>query len=94
MRIFVPSARQKWFLESQATVFFGGALGSRSARGLEIVWADLPRKNIWIDQALSILMMEKNLQRMHDLINLGGIETKCQPNRISTRNLIGSESAR
>jgi hypothetical protein len=63
---------------------FGNAPISQLAKGLEIVWVD--QSLIEIE---SFPTLNQKLSRIEQLIDLGGIETKCQPNQRSSRNLIG-----
>lgn len=90
MKIFVPSARQRWFLEngSQMVFGFGDVPDSHSARGLEIVMAVHDKiESVSVDE---ISQMKSLVEMKWDSWTLGGIETRvCQPNQTSLGNLIG-----
>lgn len=70
-KLFVPSARQKWFLEAGNMESSGDVHVSRNVRGLETLWDVARLRGIVLSEA----MMERNSFRIKQLINLGGIET-------------------
>jgi len=75
MRIFVPSARQRWFLEngSQMVFGFGGAPDSQPAKGLEIHWVEVDKTGLVTP--MDNLETRKTELMKWDTWNIGGIET-------------------